>query len=257
MKLNLIAVATFMVAWPALAVQAPVSDVSSGSSFEERLDQLERIIDARNSAQMNLLQQVTQLQDEVSELRGVTEEHAYQLEQLLTRQRELYQEIDRRLANQPAASTSTSTQVDTSTVDTSASGASSSGSNYSDNLSENDAYDRAIKLVLEDKRYEQATVAFQEFIERFPESSYAPNAHYWLGQLLFSAGEYGDAEEQFLIVVDRYEDSNKRADCMLKLGSIARQQDRNEDAKRYFNDVLNNYPDSTEATLAKQRLAEL
>jgi len=254
MKLNLIAIATFMVAWPALAVQAPVSSVSSGS-FEERLDQLERIIDARNSAQMNLLQQVTQLQDEVSELRGVTEEHAYQLEQLLTRQRELYQEIDRRLANQPTASTST--QVDTSTVATTASGASNSGSNYSDNLSENDAYDRAIKLVLEDKRYEQATVAFQEFIERFPSSTYAPNAHYWLGQLLFSAGDYDAAAEQFTTVVEQYEDSNKRADCMLKLGTIARQQNRNEDAKRYFNDVLNSYPDSTEATLAKQRLAEL
>lgn len=250
MKLNLIAVAALCVAWPALAVQAPVASVSSGS-LEERLDQLERVIDARNSAQMNLLNQVNMLQEEVAELRGVTEEHAFQLEQLLTRQRELYQEIDRRLANQSTAPTNT--QV----IDSSAVTGDSSKADYSADLSENDAYDRAIKLVLEDKRYQDAIPAFQQFLERFPNSSYAPNAHYWLGQLLFSDGNYDGAAEQFQTVVDDYPDSNKRADCLLKLGSIARQQGQNAAARDYFNQVVSGYPDSTEAGLARQRLNEL
>lgn len=251
MKLNLIAVAALCVAWPALAVQAPVASVSSGS-MEERLDQLERVIDARNSAQMNLLNQVNMLQEEVAELRGVTEEHAFQLEQLLTRQRELYQEIDRRLANQSSAPTNTQV-IDSSAV----TGGGSNEADYSGNLSENDAYDRAIKLVLEDKRYEDAIPAFQQFLERFPNSSYAPNAHYWLGQLLFSDGNYDGAAEQFKTVVDDYPDSNKRADCLLKLGSIARQQGQNAAARDYFNQVISGYPDSTEAGLARQRLNEL
>ena len=83
-----------------LHAQAPVSKLGSGS-IEERLNQLERVMDARNAAQMALLDQMSQLQDEVAELRGKTEEHAYQLEQILLRQREIYQEIDRRLATQP------------------------------------------------------------------------------------------------------------------------------------------------------------
>ncbi|RUO65790.1 tol-pal system protein YbgF [Pseudidiomarina planktonica] len=251
MKLNLIAVAALCVAWPALAVQAPVASVSSGS-LEERLNQLERVIDARNSAQMNLLNQVNMLQEEVAELRGVTEEHAFQLEQLLTRQRELYQEIDRRLANQSSAPANTQV-IDSSAV----TGGSNNTADYSGNLSENDAYDRAIKLVLEDKRYQDAIPAFQQFIERFPNSSYAPNAHYWLGQLLFSDGNYDGAAEQFKTVVDDYPDSNKRADCLLKLGSIARQQGQNAAARDYFNQVIKGYADSTEAGLARQRLSEL
>lgn len=200
---------------------------------------------------MNLLNQVNMLQEEVAELRGVTEEHAFQLEQLLTRQRELYQEIDRRLANQSTAPTNT--QV----IDSSAVTGDSSKADYSADLSENDAYDRAIKLVLEDKRYQDAIPAFQQFLERFPNSSYAPNAHYWLGQLLFSDGNYDGAAEQFQTVVDDYPDSNKRADCLLKLGSIARQQGQNAAARDYFNQVVSGYPDSTEAGLARQRLNEL
>lgn len=257
MKKSLIMV-TMLVAGSAYADSAPVSRVSSGS-LEERLDQLERVMDARNSAQMNLLNQVAVLQDEIADLRGVTEEHAYQLEQLLQRQRDIYQEMDRRLANQPSAGatpTINTTQVATN-QSSSQSNSGSSATNYSSNLSENDAYDQAIRLVLEDKQYDQAIPAFKDFIERFPSSTYAPNAHYWLGQLLFADGEYEQAAEQFNTVVDDFPDSNKRGDCLLKLGTIAQQQDRSADARDFFNRVIQSYPDSTEAGLARQRLNDL
>src|SRR5690606_14929313 len=110
-------VASGVSAASAAAQSAPVSTVTSGS-VEERLDQLERIIDARNAAQMRLLNDVQGLKDEVAELRGVTEEHAYQLEQLLQRQREIYQEIDRRLATQSSSGGSSSVNAATTTVTT-------------------------------------------------------------------------------------------------------------------------------------------
>ncbi len=45
-----------------------------------------------------MAQQLQTLLDEVSELRGVTETHSYQLDEILQRQRDLYQEIDRRVS---------------------------------------------------------------------------------------------------------------------------------------------------------------
>ncbi|KFZ31425.1 hypothetical protein IDSA_01510 [Pseudidiomarina salinarum] len=240
---KLIVVLAFLIPGVVLA-QAPVSKLGSGS-VEERLSQLERVMDARNSAQMALLDQMNTLQNEVAELRGRTEEHAHQLEQILLRQREIYQEIDRRLAAQP-------------TMPTVATEGSASGSQgYSTDVSENDAYDRAIKLVLEDKRYDAAIPAFQQFLERFPDSTYAANAHYWLGQLLFADGKYDAAKKEFNTVVENFPDSNKRGDCLLKLGIIAQQQDQPQQARSYFQKVLNEYSGSTEATLAQKRLNEL
>lgn len=231
---------------PMLAfAQAPVQRLGSGS-IEERLNQLERVMDARNAAQMALLEQMNTLQNEVAELRGRTEEHAYQLEQILQRQREIYQELDRRLA------------VRTETVQVSEQGNGNvQNVAMSSDLSENDAYDLAIKLVLEEKRYDAAVPAFRDFLTRFPQSSYAANAHYWLGQLLFAEGQYDQAKIEFSIVVDQYTDSNKRGDCMLKLGIIAQQQQQPQAARSYFQRVIDSYPGSTEASLASKRLAEL
>ncbi|WP_127346730.1 tol-pal system protein YbgF [Pseudidiomarina mangrovi] len=228
--------------------QAPVSKLGSGS-IEERLNQLERVMDARNAAQMALLDQMNTLQNEVAELRGRTEEHAYQLEQILQRQREIYQELDRRLAVTPPV---TPTQQSEGQVQGNAGGVA-----MSSNLNENDAYDRAIKLVLEQKRYDDAIPAFREFLERFPESTYAANAHYWLGQLLFADGKLDDAKKEFSIVVDNFPDSNKRGDCLLKLGRIAQQQQQPQAARSYFQRVIDSYPSSTEADLARKQLAEM
>eukprot|EP00487_Bulimina_marginata_P012391 TRINITY_DN8629_c0_g2_i1.p1 TRINITY_DN8629_c0_g2~~TRINITY_DN8629_c0_g2_i1.p1 ORF type:complete len:109 (-),score=28.68 TRINITY_DN8629_c0_g2_i1:147-473(-) len=87
----------------ALAVaKAPVIDVNSNSidsaALTEQLTNLSRKLDSRNKAQVNIQRQLDQLQTEVNELRGVTELHTHQLGQVLERQRELYQEIDKRMS---------------------------------------------------------------------------------------------------------------------------------------------------------------
>ena len=50
----------------------------------------------------------------------------------------------------------------------------------------------------------------------------APNAHYWLGQLLFNKQDWSAAGEQFTqrLVLNFYPDSSKRADAMFKLGVV-------------------------------------
>lgn len=246
---KLILVVAFLVPG-VLFAQAPVSKLGSGS-VEERLAQLERVMDARNAAQMALLDQMSTLQDEVAELRGKTEEHAYQLEQILQRQREIYQEIDRRLTATPAPSASVGTSS------SSASSGADGSPSYSSNLSENDAYDKAIRLVMEDRRYDAAIPEFRSFIEQFPNSTYVPNAHYWLGQLLYAEGDYSGAKQEFSTVAERFPDSNKRADSLLKLGIVAQQQGEKALAESYFKKVIADYPGSTPADLAAKRLENL
>jgi len=68
-----------------LAAQAPVIDVSSApissqssGSLTEQLANVERKLDSRNRAQVNIQRQLDDLQTQVNELRGVTELHTHQ-----------------------------------------------------------------------------------------------------------------------------------------------------------------------------------
>ena len=81
---------------PVIEINSGTTNSSANSSLSEQLVSLERKLDARNRAQVNVQQQLDELQNEVNELRGITELHTYQLSQVLDRQRELYQELDRR-----------------------------------------------------------------------------------------------------------------------------------------------------------------
>lgn len=243
----------------ALAVaKAPVIDVNANaidsSVLIEQLTTLSRKLDSRNKAQVNIQRQLDLLQTEVNEIRGATELHTHQLSQVLERQRELYQEIDRRVnevleSTNKAASETTSPMANISTT--------GNLTSYSDNLTENETYDRALNLVLKDKRYEQAILEFQGFNKSFPNSSYSPNAHYWLGQLLFNQGELDRANQAFLIVVNKYKDSTKRPDALLKLAMVAQKQNDVKKAIASYQQLLKEYPKSTAAKLAKPRLASL
>ena len=237
------------------AEPAPVVDVTRGNtsfkslSIQERLDQLERKLDARNRAQVNVQSQLDELQNEVNELRGVTELHTHQLSQILERQRELYQELDRRVSQALKPTNSVPASIEAP--------ANSAQTNYSSNLTENETYDRAVNMVLKDKRYEQAIPEFEAFNQKYPNSSYAANAHYWLGQLLFNKGEMAKARQEFDLVVSDYPESSKRSDAMLKLAMVEQKENNPAKAITIYQKLITEYPNSSAAKLAQPRLNSL
>ncbi|MCH7373027.1 MULTISPECIES: tol-pal system protein YbgF [Aeromonas] len=244
---------------------APVSDLSgdSGSavalsgnngaivptgSLEDRVALLERTLNARLRLQAELQQQVDSLQGEVSELRGQLEQQTYQMEQSQERQRQLYQELDKVANSQPAAAPATPAASTT---------APAAAANYSTNQDENQAYDAAVNMVLKEKNYDKAIPAFEGFIKQFPNSSYVPNAHYWLGQLMFNKGDRAGASAQFSTVANKYSKSPKRADALLKLGMLAQLDGKKAEAKAFYEQVIKGYPNTSPAQLAKQSLSKL
>ena len=235
---------------PVIEINAGTSSDVANSSLSEQLVSLERKLDARNRAQVNVQLQLDELQNEVNELRGITELHTYQLSQVLDRQRELYQELDRRVSEALKPANQISATV-------AAPSAGSSQINYSDNLTENEAYDRAVNMVLKDKRYEQAIPEFEAFNKRYPNSSYAANAHYWLGQLLFNKGELGKARQEFDMVMNNYPDSSKRSDAMLKLAMVEQKENNPSKAIAVYKKLITEYPNSSAAKLAQPRLKSL
>ncbi|WP_214454727.1 tol-pal system protein YbgF [Aeromonas dhakensis] len=246
---------------------APVSDLSGDSgggvvlsgnngaivptgSLEDRVALLERTLNARLRLQADLQQQVDALQGEVSELRGQLEQQTYQMEQSQERQRQLYQELDKVANSQPAAAPAAPAAA-------AASATPAAAANYSTNQNENQAYDAAVNMVLKEKNYDKAIPAFEGFIKQFPSSSYVPNAHYWLGQLLFNKGDRTGAAAQFTTVATKFSKSPKRADALLKLGMLAQLDGKKAEAKNFYEQVIKGYPNTSPAQLAKQSLSKL
>ena len=260
-KYTLLAALTLVHTGVSAANPAPVTDlnrnsiaasgtsvVASGGTVEQRLATLERIVEARTEAQLRMAQQLQTLLDEVSELRGVTDTHSYQLEEILQRQRDIYQEIDRRVSaiQAPAASSAAVVPVEPPAV-----------SGYSSDVSENDAYDKAVNMVLKDRRYDAAIPEFEKFIQAYPNSSYAPNAHYWLGQLLFNNNDMAKAKTHFERVVSNFPQSSKVPDALLKLGQVAEREGKKDAALRYYRQLVDKHGSATSAKLAKDRIDAL
>lgn len=225
------------------AAPAPVADVSSGST-ENRLTNLERMYNTRTDAQHRIQSQLDLLQNEVNELRGSIETHNYQLEKILERQRELYLEIDKRIEAVMLQSPAPMVDVGTATEGQTS-------------LNEDQAYDRAVNLILKDKRYDDAIPEFQGFLQTYPNSTYASNAHYWLGQLLFNKQDWAGAKTQFEALINGFPDSTKRADAMLKLGIAEQQRSNIARAEQLWKKVVTEYPTSSARKLAEIKLKDL
>lgn len=265
---------------------APVADLSRAgggaiqtpkyASTADRIAALERIVEARANAQVAMQQQVSALLDEVSELRGVTEMHSYKLEEILQQQRNIYQEIDRRLGSGATSGSTSATPTTqnaatpaeqapignpaalvnaggTQTAETIDSGSAAASSNPS----ENDTYESAVNLVLKDRNYDAAIPAFENFVRSYPDSSYAPNAYYWLGQLFFTKNELLKAKAQFERVVAQYPQSAKAADSLAKLGQLAEREGDTAAAKQFYQLLVSKYPQSKPAKAAKAKLETL
>jgi tol-pal system protein YbgF len=230
-----------------LAAPAPVTDVTSGNS-EKRITELEIKFSTRTEAQHRQQEQLDVMQNEVNELRGSIEVQNYQLEKILERQRELYLEIDKRIQAVKVVSSTVPVAADNNLVST-------VEAPLSEN--ENEAYDKAVNLILKDRLYEQAIPEFQTFLQNFPNSSYVPNAHYWLGQLMFNKQDWVGASEQFQLLIANYPDSSKRADATLKLGITEMERSNVARAKQLWEQVVVEFPGSSSAKLAEKRLKGL
>jgi tol-pal system protein YbgF len=226
------------VAAPVAATSAPVTEVGAGSTT---VDRLERMLQARNQMQLDMQRQLDQMAQELSTLRGNVERNSYEIKQVVERQRDLYREVDTLRTAKQATPAPKDTAKDASPV------------SFTDDKSENAAYEAAVNLILKEKDYQGATKAFKAFLAQYPESVYTANAHYWLGQLYFSKNNFEQANQEFT-AVSEFKDSNKRADALLKLGLIAQKEGNGNQAKQYFQQVIDTYPDSTSAKQAKNAM---
>lgn len=121
---------------------------------------------------------------------------------------------------------------------------------------EKPAYDRAFQH-LKELRYAEAAEGFAAFLDRYPDSEYADNAQYWLGESYYVTRNYDLALDAFNQLLERYSGSPKVADAMLKIGYTHYELENWDQARDALRQVQADYPNTTLARLAENRLRAL
>jgi tol-pal system protein YbgF len=107
-----------------------------------------------------------------------------------------------------------------------------------------DQYDLAYGLVLQ-RQYEQAEMAFRQFLQTNPRDKLVPNATYWLGETYFRRNRYPDAVEQYLKIYKTFGTSKVAPDSMLRLALSLRGMGQPDQACATLAEIGRKYPDAT------------
>lgn len=239
----------------------PASQKPKGPTTAQRVDALQQKVDGLSrqvnaQGQVGLAAQVQSMQQTLRDLRGQIEENQHNLDQLRQRQRDLYVDLDKRVrALETGKSGTSQSAAPASAGSASAAGQSTQGSGKANGNAQKE-YEAAFTL-LKNGRYAKAVDAFRAFLQKHPDSRYAPNAQYWIGEAHYVSEDFTTALQDFQAVVKNYPSSNKVPDALLKIGYIHYQQKDWKQARSALQKVVSQYGNSGAAQLAKQRLARM
>ena len=226
---------TTMAPPPVEAAAAPITGTDSGS----------------------LMLRVQQLEADVRRLNGLLEETTQALRLLEAQSLERYVDLDRRLASNPAAKIEESAESAGVASITMSSETPVAGRAVDAQEGEEAAYRAAYELVRE-RKFDDAVAAFTAFLADFPFGRYAPNAHYWLGELylVLDPPDPELARQSFKLLLDQYPADPKVPDALYKLGRVQFIKGNRQRSKEYLDEVIREYPSHAAAQLARQFLLE-
>ena len=209
------------------AIEAKLAEVT------RKLDNLSLAAQAQNLAR---------LEAEVRGLRGEVEKLRFDFDTSEQRARDLYTDLDKRLARieQGGARLSTEPRLSQSPP-----GASSQDeeSTYS-----------AVFEQLKAGKFDESIKGFRGLLNRWPQGRYADNAWYWLGESYYAKKSFDSAADSFRTLLTQFPDSTKAPDALFKVGVCQYDKKQRNEARATWLKVVSDYPNSSAAKLARQRL---
>jgi|SRR5579872_138928 len=203
------------------------------NDLDSRTTRIERVVS--NQSLLEMAQRIDTLQSQLSLLRGRVDELENANAALRKQQRDLYADLDRRIAQGGGPSSGTAAAAAAATPN------------------DQTAYAQAFDA-LKTGKYPAAISGFQQFLTSYPKSDLADNAQYWQGEAYYATRDFQSAATAFRAVIERWPNSRKAPDAMLKLGFSLFELKHYAEARTTLTDVTRRYPDTDAARLAAERL---
>ena len=105
--------------------------------------------------------------------------------------------------------------------------------------------------------YDLAVSGYQEFLQKFPEDSRAPEAHLYMANSLVAQKKFEPAITEYDFVLQKYPDSDKSRAALLKKGLAQAEANQPQLAIATLNDVVKRFPNTSEAATAQSKIREL
>jgi tol-pal system protein YbgF len=240
------------------------------NDIDARVTRIERIIS--NQSLVELAQHLDQVQADVRQLRGRVEELEYNAEAMHKQQRDLYSDLDKRIAALGGGSSGAAAAGALSGAGSAAGGSSTqspagaagsagpptgsaagSGGDSGGSSEEQTVYAQSFDA-LKAGSYSVAITGFKSFLSSYPASPLAENAQYWLGEAFYVTRDFDSATGAFRNVLQKWPDSRKAPDALLKLGYTQLEQKKTGEGRASLSQVVQKYPGTDAAKLAAERL---
>jgi tol-pal system protein YbgF len=220
------------------------------NDLDARVQRIERVL--TNQSLLELAQRIDALQADVRTLRGEVELLQNQSEGGKAQTRNLYGDLERRLA-----ALETLGGVGAGAGGAIAGGTPGAGSAMPPGgAGEQATYDAAFNA-LKGADYPKAIQNFKAFLTAYPSSPLASNAQYWLGEAYYVTRSYDEAMAAFRKVTTDWPDSRKAPDALVKVGFTQAALGRAAEARATLEEVTRRFPGTEAATLATDRLKRM
>ncbi len=247
-KPRLLAACLALAVWLPLQAQAGIlSDDEARKAILDlraKVETLSRELNSRidtksdKTAALEMVNRNEEMMAEIAKLRGQLEVLGNEISNAQKRQKDFYTDLDARIRKLEPR------QV---TID---------GQEAAVAPDEQTTYEAAM-ATFKSGDYKTAATQLAEFVRRYPASSYASSAQYWLGSAYYAQRDCKKAIAAQQVVAATYATSAKAPDAMLNIGTCYAELKDKKSATKAFKDLIAKYPDSAAAQAARDQLPAL
>lgn len=195
---------------------------------------------------LDLQTQLEALNTELRKLRGQNEEFAHNLQDAEKRQKDFYIDLDTRLRRIEGGG------------DSSAAAAQGGGGKEvsADPQAESHMFEAAYALY-KAENYQNAVIAFTDFLKKYPQSVHEANVRYWMGNAYFLLKDCKNSISSYQSLIEKYQDHPRVPEAMLNVADCQLGLKNKTAATKTLKQLISQFPGSDASDKAKKRLATI
>ncbi len=226
--------------------------------FDQSVTAQNRLVEENTQMRRSLLdlqQQIESLRGELARGRGQEEQFTRdigELKRAQTGQQQTLEERLRRLESSEASRASNDAAASTAAPTASAAAPALPASDAGDKRD----YDAAL-AVFRAGDFKGAQTGFASFIKRYPRSSLAPSALFWLGNAQYATRDYKEAITNFRSLLTASPNHQRAPEAMLSIANCQIELKDSRAARATLESLVKTYPQSEAAQAGRERLSRL